>query len=99
MPLKLVPYFLIALAIAVIGYGTWQRQMYPPQVIATGIFEFTDKLGTKLMFPKRVVSVAGFQTTEIQLPGGTWIDSRADCEAAVKAEHSEIWDTRRLQPR
>ena len=38
MSLKLVPYLLVALAIAVIAYGTWQHQKYPPQVIATGTF-------------------------------------------------------------
>ena len=96
MQLKVVPVLIAAAGLAVIGYGTWQRQMNPPRVIATGVFQFEDKLGTVLIFPRRVVAVAGFATAEVQLPGGTWIDCRADCEAAIKAEHTEIWDSRML---
>ena len=99
MRLKVVPFLIAAAGLAVIGYGTWQRQMNPPRVIATGAFQFKDKLGTVLIFPKRVVAVAGFETTEVQLPGGTWIDCRADCEAAIKTGHTEIWDSLRMGTR
>ena len=99
MSLKLVPYLLVALAIAVIAYGTWQRQKYPPQVIATSTFSFIDKSGTELKFPKRVVAVAGFEVTEVQLPGGTWIDCRGDCGGTIKAEYTEFWDHQMLKNR
>ena len=92
MSLKLVPFLIPAAGLAVIGYGLWQRQLNPPKVIATATFQFTDKAGTMLIFPKRVVAVAGFETTEAQLPGGTWIDCRGDCEATIKAEHTQFWD-------
>ncbi len=93
MPLKLVPFVILALGLAIIVYGLWQRQMNPPRVISTGVFSFTDKAGTLLLFPKRVVAVGGFETTEVQLPGGTWIDCRGDCEATIKAETTEFWDS------
>jgi hypothetical protein len=99
MPLKLVPYLLFAVAVAIIGYGTYQRHLYPPTVRATGIFKLVDKTGTELIFPKRVVAVAGFETTEVQLPGGTWIDCRGDCGATIKSEHTEFWDSQLLRAR
>ena len=92
MSLKLVPFLNLAAGLAVIGYGLWQRQLNPPKVIATGTFQFTDKAGAVLIFPKRVVAVAGFETTEVQLPGGTWIDCRGDCAATIIAEHTDIWN-------
>jgi hypothetical protein len=96
MPLKVVPLLLLALGLAVIGYGTWQRALYPPRVIATSSHRFVDKAGTELIFAKRQVAVAGFEVTEVQLPGGTWIDCRSDCTAAIKAEYTEVWDQRML---
>ena len=93
MQLKVVPVLIAAAGLAVIGYGTWQRQMNPPRVIATGVFQFTDKLGTVLIFPKRVVAVAGFETAEVQLPGGTWIDCGGDCLAAYRQGTTDFWDT------
>jgi hypothetical protein len=99
MSLKLVPLLILALAAAVIGYGLWRRNQDPPRVIATGTFKFTDKHGAILVFPQRRVAVAGFETTEIQLPGGTWIDCRGDCAATIKAEHTEFWDSQMLRTR
>lgn len=99
MPLKYAPYLILALGAAVIGYGLWKRQQDPPRIVATGVFTFKDKQGTVLIFPKRVVAVAGFETGEIQLPGGTWIDCRGDCEAAVKAEHTEFFEQQMLKGR
>jgi hypothetical protein len=99
MPLKRVPFILIALAVAIIGYGTYQRWLYPPTVLSTGIFKLVDKSGTELIFPKRVVAVAGFETTQVQLPGGTWIDCRGDCAATLKSEHTEFWDHQLLRNR
>ena len=97
MPLKLVPFLILALGAGVIGYGLWQRHLNPPRVISTGTFKFTDKAGTLLIFPQRVVAVAGFETTEVQLPGGTWIDCRGDCAATIKAEHTEFWENQMLR--
>lgn len=99
MRLKLVALLIMALAIAIIGYGTWQRQLHPPKVIATGTFQMKDKAGTVLIFPKRVVAVAGFEQTEVQLPGGTWIDCRADCAATITSEHTDFWDSQLLRKR
>lgn len=99
MPLKFAPYLILALGAAVIGYGLWKRQQEPPRVISTGMFSFKDKQGTLLIFPKRIVAVAGFETSEVQLPGGTWIDCRGDCAEAIKAEHTEFWDTQMLKGR
>jgi hypothetical protein len=92
MPLKLVPFLILAVGLTIVGYGLWRRNQDPPRVISTGTFQFTDKLGTQLVFPKRVVAVAGFEETQVQLPGGTWIDCRGDCAAAIRTEHTEIWD-------
>jgi hypothetical protein len=92
MPIKYAPIVLALLAALGIGIGLWRRYQNPPRVISTASFQFTDKLGTKLIFPQRVVAVAGFETTEVQLPGGTWIDCRGDCAATIKAEHTEFWD-------
>ena len=97
MPLKFVPLIILALGAAVVAYGLWQRQLNPPKIISTGIFQMTDKNGTVLIFPKRVVTVGGFETTEVQLPGGTWIDCRGDCVEAIKAEHTEFWDHQLLK--
>ena len=99
MPLKLVPFLILAVGLAVIGYGMWQRHLYPPRVIATGTFRLIDKHGTALIFPQRTVAVAGFETTELQLPGGTWIDCRGDCSATIMSEHTEFWDHQLLKTR
>jgi hypothetical protein len=99
MPLKLAPFLILILGAAVIGYGLWQRQLNPPIVRAAGTFQFTDTSGTILIFPKRTVAVGGFETTEIQLPGGTWIDCRRDCAETVRTEHTDFWDTRMLNKR
>ncbi|MEQ1697395.1 MAG: hypothetical protein ABL901_16305 [Hyphomicrobiaceae bacterium] len=93
MSLKIAPFLILALGVAVIGYGLWRRAQDPPRVVSTGVFTFKDRHGTVLMFPKRVVAVAGFETTEVQLPGGTWIDCRGDCAETIKAEHTEFWET------
>ena len=97
MPLKWVPVFILILGVTVIGYGLWQRHLYPPRVVSTGVFSFIDKAGTLLIFPKRVVAVAGFEKTEIQLPGGTWIDCHGDCAQAIREAHTEFWDTQMLK--
>ncbi len=99
MPLKLVPILILLIGGAIVAYGLWQRQANPPVVLATGAFQFADKSGTVLIFPKRTVAVGGFETTEIQLPGGTWIDCRRDCAEAIRTEHTEFWDTRMLNKR
>jgi hypothetical protein len=94
-PIQVMPYVLLALGVAIVGYGLWRRQQDPPKVISIGSFEYKDKLGTSLVFPKRVVAVAGFETTEVQLPNGTWIDCRGDCAKAIREEHAEIFDAQR----
>lgn len=96
MAIKWVPIVIAALGAGVVGYGLWKRSIDPPRVISTGTFQFADKLGTVLIFPKRVVAVAGFETTEVQLPGGTWIDCRRDCATTIKAEYTEFWDTQMM---
>ena len=97
MSLKWVPLLILALGAAVIGTGLWKRSIDPPHILATGTFQFTDKRATMLIFPKRVVAGAGFETTQVQLPGGTWIDCRGDCEASIRAEHTEFWDHQLLK--
>jgi hypothetical protein len=99
MRMKLVPMAMIVLAVLGVGYGLWRREKDPPKVISTGIFQFKDKAGTELVFPKRLVSVAGFEKTEVQLPGGTWIDCRGDCGHAIRSEHTEFWDHQNLKTR
>jgi hypothetical protein len=99
MRLKYVAYVLALIGVLAVSYGQWQRAMHPPRVIKTASFQFTDKAGTTLIFPQRVVAVAGFETTEVQLPHGTWIDCRGDCAATIKAEHTEFWDHQILQRR
>jgi len=99
MSLKYAPFIILALGAAVVGYGQWMRQQDPPRVLSTGVFSFKDKLGTVLIFPKRVVAVAGFETTEVQLPGGTWIDCRKDCAEAIKTEHTEFFEQQMLKGR
>jgi len=42
-----------------------------------------------------VVIVAGFKTTEIQLPGGTWINCRGDCYIAFR-DRSTLYDRLKL---
>ena len=96
MSLKIAPFLILALGVAVIGYGMWKRQQDPPRVVSTGVFTFKDKHDTVLIFPRRVVAVAGFEKVEVQLPGGTWIDCRGDCAERIKAEHAEIWDSQML---
>ena len=93
MPMKWIPLIVLALGVGFTGYGLRQRQLHPPRVIATGTFKFADKSGAELIFPKRTVAVAGFETIELQLPGGTWIDCRGDCTGTIKSEHTEFWDT------
>jgi hypothetical protein len=93
MPLKLAPFVILAVGLAVIGYGLWMRQANPTKVVSTGVFQFKDKAGAVLLFPKRVVAVGGFETTQVQLPGGTWIDCRGDCEETIRAEYTEFWDS------
>ena len=99
MSLKIAPFLILALGVAVIGYGMWKRQQDPPRVVSTGVFTFKDRHETVLISPKRVVAVAGFEKVEVQLPGGTWIDCRGDCAETIKAEHTEIWDNRMLNGR
>lgn len=90
--LRLVPILIVIGSAAVIATGVWHRQLDPPRTISTGTFTLDDKRGTSLMFPKRVVAVAGFEKTEIQLPNGTWIDCRSDCGQAVRDEHIDSWE-------
>jgi hypothetical protein len=97
MRLTYVPIIMLAVGAIALGIGMWRRAADPPRVISTGAFNFTDKTGTKLVFPQRVVAVAGFETTEVQLPGGTWIDCRKDCAEAIMREHTEIWDSQILK--
>jgi hypothetical protein len=99
MPMKLVPVVLIVSALAFVAYGQWLRNADPPRVISTGTFQFVDKAGATLIFAKRVVAVAGFETIQVQLPGGTWIDCRGDCAATIKAEYTEFWDHQQLNKR
>lgn len=95
--IKLVPLLILIGGGAIVGYGLWQRQKSPPTVLATGTFEFKDKLGTSLVFPSRRVSVAGFETSEIRLPNGTWIDCRADCAQTIRDQHVEFWDAQQMK--
>ena len=99
MRLKLVPYILAACGLLIAGYGIWRRNADPPRVIETGTLKITDPSGTVMIFPKRRVVVAGFETTEAQLPGGSWIDCRGDCAEAIRIETSNIWDSSRLRGR
>ena len=99
MRLKLVPYVLAAAGLLIVGYGLMHRAADPPRVLSTGTLVFTDKAGTVLIFPKRVVAVAGMETSEVQLPGGTWIDCRSDCVETIKSEHTEFWDSLRMRGR
>ena len=96
LPLKLVPFLILALAACVIGYGTRQRYLHPAQVLSTATFRITGRDGTVLAFPQRVVAVAAFEITEVQLPGGTWIDCRGDCEDTIKVQFTEFWDHQNL---
>lgn len=99
MRLTFVPYVLAVAFLAIAGYGIMRRQANPPRVIETSSIKITDPSGTVLIFPKRRLAVAGFETTEVQLPGGSWIDCRADCAEAIRVETSHIWDSDRLRGR
>ncbi len=90
--IRFAPFLIAAIGVAVVAYGLNGRAKAPPTVLSTSTFAYADKLGTTLIFPRRVVAVAGFQTTEVQLPSGTWIDCRADCAIAVRDQHLAPFD-------
>jgi len=96
MRLTLVPYVLASIGLAIVAVGLLKRAADPPHVVATGVFKFTDRAGAHLLFPQRVVAGGGFETTEIQLPGGqaggTWIDCRTNCADALLAARSQMAD-------
>lgn len=97
MPLKYAPYLILALGAVVVGVGLWRQALFPPKVVSTGVVKFVDRNGTTLLFPKRVLSSGGVERVQIQLPGETWIDCSGDCAEAIRAEHTEIWETRMLK--
>lgn len=99
MSLKWAPVVILLAGGAMVAFGLWRRMQDPPRTVSTGSFQFSDRHGTVLIFPQRVVAVAGFQKTEVQLPGGTWIDCRGDCAQAIREEYSEIWDQKMLKGR
>ena len=90
--IRLAPFMIGTVGIGVIVYGLSERAKAPPRVVSTDVFAYADKHGTTLIFPRRVIAVAGFETTEVQLPGGTWIDCRGDCAITIRDQHTEIFD-------
>lgn len=95
MPLKYVPYLILALAAGIVGFGVWYQRQHPPRVIATGTLSIESPAGSVLRFETRVVEIGMFRRTELRLPNGTWIDCAGDCREAVLRDHLAVFEKMR----
>ena len=97
MPLKYAPYLILALGLAIVGFGLWYQRQNPPRVTSTGTVRVEDrKSGQQFTLDTRVVTTGAFTREEVRLPNGTWIDCRGDCRETVRREHFEFFDEQRL---
>ena len=95
--MKWAPWIIGLVGLAVVAYGLALQRAHPPRIVGTGQVAVTNpKTGQKHRLRTRKVEVAGFTKTEVELPGGTWLDcSGGDCAETVRAEHFELFETLR----
>jgi hypothetical protein len=94
--MKLAPFLILALGLAIVGYGLWYQRQHPPRIVSHGTLRVTDpKSDATLTFETRVVEVGAFTKTELRLPSGTWIDCGGDCRDALRRDHLDIWNEMR----
>lgn len=80
--------------LAVLAAGLWYQWRYPPRVVATGQVRMTAMDGgPALTLRTRVVERGSTRLQEVELPGGTWIECRGDCERTVREAGPDLWET------
>lgn len=97
--MKWAPWLIGLLGLGIVAYGLYLQRTHPPRVTGTATLDVTDpRSGKRLTLRTRTVEGSGFVRTEVELPGGTWLDcGRRGCEETVRAEHFELFDTIRDQ--
>lgn len=95
--MKWAPWVIGLAGLGVVAYGLWLQRTHPPRVTGMATIVVTDpKTGQRVTLRTRTVEGSGFTKTEVELPGGTWLDCvRGDCAETVRAEHFELFDTLR----
>lgn len=95
--IKWAPWLIAVLGLGVVAYGLFLQRAHPPRVTGMATIDVINpKTGQRATMRTRTVESGGFKRTEVELPGGTWIDCvRGDCAETVRAEHFELFDTLR----
>lgn len=95
--MKWAPWIIGIAGLAIVAYGLLLGWRHPPRVLGTASVEVEDpKTRRRVTLRTRTVEVAGFTKTEVELPGGTWVDcTGGDCAETVRAEHFELFETLR----
>lgn len=94
--IRLAPFVILGLGAGIVAWGLWNKRQHPPRIVASGRIEVEDKAtGRRLTLATRDVEIGAIRTTEVELPGGTWIDCAGDCREAVRQQLLEFWDEQR----
>mgnify|MGYP000156122155 CR=1 FL=1 len=97
--MKWAPWVIGLAGLGVVAYGLWLQRVHPPRITGTSSIDVTNpRTGQRLRLRTRTIEGGGFTRTEVELPGGTWLDCvSADCAETVRAEFFELFDTLRDQ--
>lgn len=95
--MKWAPWVIAMVGLGIVAYGLAMQRAHPPRVTGMATIDVTNpRTGQRMTLRTRTVEGGGFTKTEVELPGGTWIDCGGrGCGDAVRAEHFELFDTLR----
>ena len=85
--------------VALSAYGILYRMANPPHVRSVGNVEVANAKGERIRLVTRSVENGSVLRSEVELPGGTWIDCGGDCATAARKATVDLWDEQRKNRR
>ena len=86
------PWVIAVIGLGIVAYGLAMQRAHPPRVTGMATIDVTNsRTGRRMTLRTRTVEGGGFTKTEVELPGGTWIECGRSCRDTLRRETVDFW--------